>query len=102
MEAILKLLKYYNFDLQGRSLSQIAITWQHHDHQWLRLAVTEALYRGRYKVISVEEILKTWQRKQQPLYQFDSEFEELVWHNTESLPVLNSTIVIKLKSLCQT
>lgn len=102
MEAILNLLKVYNFDLKGRSLQQIGIAWQEYDPQWLRLAVTEAIYRGRYKVISVEEILRTWQRKQQPIYQFDPEFEELVWQNLQALPVLNSTIVERLKNFCET
>ncbi|AFY75240.1 hypothetical protein Syn7502_03388 [Synechococcus sp. PCC 7502] len=85
MEAVLKLLRRYKFDLGDRSITEISTAWSQYDPIWLRLAVTEALYRGRYKVISVEQILETWQRKQETFFQFDDEFERLVWGNLAAI-----------------
>jgi len=48
---------------------------------WIRMAILEALYQGRYKVISVEEILKIWQRRGHPTFHFTGEFERLVCKN---------------------
>jgi hypothetical protein len=45
------------------------------------MAVLEALYQGRYKVISVEEILKLWHRRGQPTFHFTHDFERLVCKN---------------------
>jgi hypothetical protein len=45
---------------------------------WIRIAVIEALYQGRYKLISVAQILEFWQRRQQPIPHFTHEFERLV------------------------
>lgn len=108
MEAILKLLKRYKFDLGDRSLTSISIHWSQYDPNWLRLAITESLFRGRYKVISVEQILETWQRKQEVSYKFDDEFVCLVWGNAivseqdvSTIPDHAPTMIEKLKSLCQ-
>jgi len=77
----------------------------------LRLAVTESSFRGRYKVISVEQILETWQRKQEVSYKFDDEFASLVWGNAIGSEQLDSdipsisdnapTMIEKLKPLCK-
>ncbi|AKE66293.1 hypothetical protein MYAER_3965 [Microcystis aeruginosa NIES-2549] len=48
---------------------------------WIRMAILEALYQGRYKVISVEEILKIWHRRGHPTFHFTGEFERLVCKN---------------------
>ncbi|MEB3295274.1 MAG: hypothetical protein VKJ24_19145 [Synechococcales bacterium] len=45
---------------------------------WIRIAVIEALYQGRYKLVSVAQILEFWQRRQQPIPHFTHEFERLV------------------------
>jgi hypothetical protein len=45
------------------------------------MAILEALYQGRYKVISVEEILKIWHRRGHPTFHFTGEFERLVCKN---------------------
>ncbi len=126
MDAILQLLVLYKFDLGDRYLAEIAADWRDYDLQWLRLAITESLYRGRYKAISVEQILETWRRKQAVLCKFDFEFERLIWKNTafeaiegidscegnnsnlknssdsKNLDTNNSAeILMKLKSFCQ-
>jgi hypothetical protein len=120
MDAVLRILQLYKFDLGDRSLTSISIRWRNYDPYWLRSAITESLYRGRYKVISVEQILESWQRKQEVYSQFDDEFESLVWGNLGlNLPAQDQNqssrnlnfeantdnsldMIKKLKSLCQT
>jgi hypothetical protein len=114
MDAVLRILQLYKFDLGDRSLTSISIKWRNYDPHWLRLAITESIYRGRYKVISVEQILESWQRKQEVFSKFDDEFEHLIWGNlhqpdptqktlSNSGSSVNSdkTMIEKLKSLCQ-
>lgn len=45
---------------------------------WVRLAVVEALYQGRYKVISVQQILDIWRRRGKVVSHFNREFEAIV------------------------
>ncbi|MCD8489884.1 MAG: hypothetical protein LRZ84_24890 [Desertifilum sp.] len=73
------LLVHYSFDLYGYSASEIIDRWlQSVQAHWVRLAVVEALYQGRYKSVSVEQILALWQRRGQPLCHFNGEFERIV------------------------
>ena len=73
------LLGYYGFDLAGeaaelfveRALKQVRA-------DWLRLAILEALYQGRYKGISVQQLLELWQRRGMPVQHFNGEFERLM------------------------
>jgi hypothetical protein len=46
--------------------------------QWIRLAIIEALYQGRYKAVSVEQILQQWQRRGNAQPHFDTAFEKLI------------------------
>jgi hypothetical protein len=76
------LLLHYGFDLGGYKAEKLAMEWlTKYPRYWLRLAVVEALYQGRYKAVSVEQILTMWQRLGQPLYHFNGEFERLVCSN---------------------
>jgi hypothetical protein len=73
------LLVHYGFDLGGKKAEKLAGEWlTKYPSHWLRLAVIEALYQGRYKAVSVAQILSMWQRLSQPLYHFNGEFERLV------------------------
>ncbi|OCQ96534.1 hypothetical protein BCD67_10665 [Oscillatoriales cyanobacterium USR001] len=73
------LLIHYSFDISRDTVEQLLSEWLAiYPPYWLRLAVIEALYQGRYKTISVEHILAMWQRRGQPLYHFNHEFERLV------------------------
>jgi hypothetical protein len=76
------LLVHYGFDLSGKKADKLTGEWlTKYPGYWLRLAVVEALYQGRYKAVSVGQILSMWQRMGQPLYHFNHEFERLVCSN---------------------
>jgi len=73
------LLNGYSFDLDGYAAEQLAEEWAHHyKPRWVKLAVIEALYQGRYKAISVAQILAFWERRGEPLCHFNHEFEQIV------------------------
>jgi len=73
------LLANFYFDLSGYSAYELVERFlEHHPANWVRLAVIEALYQGRYKAVSVEQILTIWQRRNQSLYHFNYEFETLI------------------------
>lgn len=73
------LLTHYSFDLGNQTASQLTTQWlKESPASWIRWAVIEALYQGRYKAISVDQILLLWKRRKQPCYHFNFEFERLV------------------------
>ena len=73
------LLANYYFDLSGYQPCELVDSWlNYYPANWLRLAVIEALYQGRYKAVSVEQILIIWHRRKQALYHFNYEFETLI------------------------
>ena len=76
------LLVHYGFDLGGKKAEKLAGEWlTKYPGYWLRLAVVEALYQGRYKAVSVGQLLSMWHRIGEPLYHFNREFERLVCNN---------------------
>jgi hypothetical protein len=87
------LLIHYSFDLSGYSANELVDLWQkQYPGNWLHLAVIEALYQGRYKAISVQQILICWQRRGQAIFHFNMEFERLICskfpQNLTSVPAL--------------
>jgi len=73
------LLSHYGFELRGYPAQELVDLWlERYQASWVRLGVIEALYQGRYKAISVEQILAVWSRRGQPLYRFNHEFERLI------------------------
>jgi hypothetical protein len=73
------LLINYSFDLSGYSANELVERWQtEYPLNWLHLAVIEALYQGRYKAVSVQQILVFWQRRDQAIYHFNMEFERMI------------------------
>ncbi|KAM3113617.1 hypothetical protein [Phormidesmis sp. 146-33] len=73
------LLTHYSFDLGYQTVSQLTQQWlKEFPAGWVRWAVIEALYQGRYKAISVDQILQLWKRRNNPCYHFNYEFERLV------------------------
>lgn len=78
-ELAVNLLVHYSFDLNGYRASELINHWQKdYPTNWLHIAVIEALYQGRYKAISVQQILTFWQRRGQVIYHFNMEFERLI------------------------
>lgn len=76
------LLNKYDFDLAGETSDQLITRWHNkYKIEWLPLAVVEALYLGRYKAVCVEQILTLWERRGQPVYHFNSEFQNIVTKN---------------------
>lgn len=73
------LLEHYGFELKGNSAEELMTQWlEQYQAVWIRLAVIEALYLGRYKAISVAQILKCWDRRGNPYFHFNHDFERLI------------------------
>ena len=73
------LMKSYSFETNGTSVEKLVPKWLN-DYQasWVRLATIEALYLGRYKVVSIEQIMTVWLRLGTPNIHFKREFERLI------------------------
>lgn len=86
------LLQDYSFEPGGGVLETVVARWlADYEPLWVGYAITEALYQGRYKLVSVEQILRLWQRRGQPRWHFSREFETMVlgsatWVLTEPDP----------------
>ncbi|CAO5058055.1 hypothetical protein [Microcystis aeruginosa] len=79
---IATILNQYRFEMRGYKAQELIERWLPiYSLNWIRMAILEALYQGRYKVISVEEILKIWHRRGHPTFHFTGEFERLVCKN---------------------
>jgi hypothetical protein len=69
-------IETYGLELDPDRVDAILETWlKQYDPTWILKAIVESLYRGRYKIVSVENILKDWQRLGNPRYQFTPEYE---------------------------
>ncbi len=80
------LLEDYSFDLGGYKAGELVAIWQERlgaDPSWIRAAAIEALYQGRYKAYSVEQILQTWKRRGYPIRHFTGEFERIILGSPE-------------------
>lgn len=76
------MLTGYGFELKGYKPLELIEKWlKTYSAVWIRLAVIEALYQGRYKAVSIEQILSFWSRRKQPYCHFTYEFERLICHN---------------------
>ena len=75
----LALLIHYGFEMRGYTTEELVEQWlEIYQYVWVRLAVIEALYLGRYKAVSVEQILSFWSRRGTPSYHFNHDFERLI------------------------
>lgn len=95
IDLAIALLTHYSFDLSGYRASELVMRWRNQfPFNWLHLAVVEALYQGRYKAVSAQQILTMWQRRGQPTFHFNMEFERLICSKfPESLTALPSVPV---------
>ncbi len=78
MEIAIALLQHYSFDLGGYTIKDLTRAWGGFKPEWVRQAVIESLFRGRYKAVSVSQILALWERKGEPNCRYNHEFERLV------------------------
>jgi hypothetical protein len=89
-------IEIYGLELDRDRIDTIVATWfQKYDRTWILKAIVESLYRGRYKIVSVENILKDWQRLGSPRYQFTPEYEreilEKIPQQPKPIPELSPT-----------
>ncbi len=76
------LLTRYGFEIQEITVRELIEKWvASYSLYWIRLAIVESLYQGRYKAISVEHILALWKRLGHPTYHFTYEFERFITRN---------------------
>ena len=76
------LIDSYAFDLGGNDVEQLLEYWlKLYQADWIRLATIQALDLGRYKAISIEQILNVWLRRGSPNPRFTYEFERLICRN---------------------
>ncbi|MGI8935901.1 hypothetical protein [Leptolyngbya sp. BC1307] len=73
------LLEGYCFELGHHDARQWVSLWlEFYRPHWIRDAVVEALYQGRYKSISVRQILELWYRRGQPIRHVTHDFEAAI------------------------
>lgn len=88
------LLTYYGFDLSGYTVNRTVQDWLHdYRADWIPAAIVEALYQGRYKAISVSQILSLWKRRGQPIRHFNHEFETIICRELPYPPELTSLLL---------
>lgn len=86
-QAAADLLNRYGFDLGAFNAEQLVGFWlRSYPAMWIRSAVVEALYQGRYKSVSVGQILAIWKRRGQPIYHYSFEFERMVCGTLSRIP----------------
>lgn len=73
------LIKHYSFELHGYKIKELMVKWTKiYPHHWIPLGVIEAIYQGRLKAISVEQILNIWLKKGEVNSSFNHEFCHLI------------------------
>ncbi|WOD41646.1 hypothetical protein [Nodosilinea sp. E11] len=83
IEPVYQLLEGYSFDVEAYPLQAVIAGWlEEYGSVWVSHAITEALYQGRYKIVSVDHILQLWQRRGQPIRHFNREFESIILGQT--------------------
>jgi hypothetical protein len=75
-EYITALIDRYGLDLEGKQADGVVATWlKEYEADWIIKAIVEAVFRGVYKVKTVDGILRQWQRHGKPMCNFKPEFE---------------------------
>lgn len=88
-KSITALVNSYGLCFEGTVGDTIVATWiQEYESDWIVKAIVEAVFRGRYKVRSVDDILKQWQRLGKPLYHFEPDFERERLEKFSVMPLL--------------
>jgi hypothetical protein len=81
-EFVTTAIEHYGLELEDDRVDTVILMWfQTYDPAWVVKALVEALYRGRYKVKSVDNILRDWQRRGSPFYKFTPDYEREILHS---------------------
>jgi hypothetical protein len=89
--AIAVSLLFHYFELDIPSARGMAHMWaQRYPIEWISPAVLESLYQGRYRAVSVEQILGIWKRRNTPISHYPSEFARMF----ASIPPLPDKVAI--------
>ncbi len=84
----------YGLELDGHQVDTIIVDWfQKYDNAWIVKAIIESLYRGRYKIVSVDNILKDWQRLGKPRSNFTPEYEREILQNLPDITDLAANLL---------
>lgn len=76
------LLDSYSFDTNRCSIEVLIYDWlKNYQIEWIYLATVEALFLGRYKVVSIKQILSIWERLGSPKTHFSGDFERFIGRN---------------------
>jgi hypothetical protein len=111
-------LRAYGFEMDESRLAKTLADWEeHYGREWVMLALVEALHQGRYKLMSIGQILVCWVRRGEPRISFDRDFQRMVlaedWQpivaplplvlhelkSAERMPVVASRVELKLRAL---
>ncbi|MFS8820756.1 hypothetical protein NW805_09895 [Synechococcus sp. W60.1] len=77
-------LEHYGFELEGQPSQVWVERWsQLFPDLWIPAALLEALYQGRYKAASVEQLLRLWQRRGSPHLTFPPEIGQFLWQEQQ-------------------
>jgi hypothetical protein len=78
------LIQIYGLEVDRDRVDIFLVSWyDRYESAWIFKAIVESLYRGRYKIVSVDNILKDWHRIGQPRYHFTPEYE---WEIVHKIP----------------
>jgi hypothetical protein len=89
---ITSVIEHYGLELDGHHVDTITVTWfQKYESGWIVKAIVESLYRGRYKIKSVDNILRDWERLGKPRYDFTPEYERGILQNLPAITDLPTT-----------
>ncbi len=75
-ESITALIDDYGLNTERIQTERIVAAWlEQYESTWIVKAIVEAVFRGRYQLKSVDDILKQWQRLGNPRCSFKPDFE---------------------------
>lgn len=82
----------YGLELDDYQLDQTVATWlQKYGSAWIVKAIIESVYRGRYKIKSVDSILRGWQQAGKPSHKFTPDFEREILQDLPKIVDLPET-----------
>jgi hypothetical protein len=96
---ITSVVERYGLELDGHQVDTIALIWfQKYDRAWIVKAIVESLYRGRYKIKSIDNILRDWERLGKPRYDFTPEYEREILQNLPTITDITTTPLLPILS----